>query len=852
MKFCFYNLGILINVLISLFTNTKLATAQSIQTDGTTPTLPASCSGDCLIEGGLQQGNNLFHSFESFNVDDGATVLFQDPGVVNILSRVTGNELSEIFGTLGVSGGDANLFLINPNGIIFGQNSSLDVNGSFIATTADGIRFGEQGLLDTTANQIPLLTINPSALFFADQNQGVIRNESTAPAGKDLEDLDIFGLRVPDEKSLLLIGGNVIFDGGQASAFGGQLELGGLAEAGELEINFSDFDEGKINLNFPQQPQRADVTLTNGASVNVFFEEGGDIAINAEDITISGESLVLAGISGNAEIIDGKAGNITINATEKLQLINGSSIANGVYPLAQGDAGNIEINSNSLLISDRSFIETNTFAQGNAGKIDILVEQNLVIASDSLIRSSIGEKGVGNAGIVKIVATNISLSSGSVLGASVFGQGKGGNISLNITNSVNINGFGTNGSSGIYTTTEAEGIGQAGEITIDTNNFRVTDGGVVSSQTASEGNGGNISINANTFEAVNGGQVVSSAASSGNAGNINLQVADNLLLSGSDSNFAERLAEFGEKIVGNEEPGNSGLFANVRPEASGTGGNIDVTAGNLDILDGAEINVSAGSTGKTGSLNINAQEVNLDQGRLTAEAVSGNGGDITLNNLDLLQLSNQSTISTTAGTSQSGGDGGNININAPDGFIVANPYENSDITANAFIGSGGQVQINAAGIYGITERTKLTEFSDITASSERGVEGDVNINRLEIEPERGLIEIPTQPIPTEVAQVCTADLARNKSQFIVTGRGGFATSPREELNPDAVQVDWVTFDGKTSTDSSTLPEFPDPQPNSIVEATSWKVNDRGNVVLIANKSDNNPKSFWQSPSSCKI
>jgi filamentous hemagglutinin family protein len=174
----------LFNILLSLLATCKLATAQSIQTDGTTPTQPESCSGDCIIEGGLQRGNKLFHSFERFKVDSGAKVLFQDSGAVNILTRVTSNQPSEILGTLGVQNGNANLFLINPNGIIFGANSSLDLNGSFIATTANAIRFGEQGFLNTVPDNIPLLTINPSALFFAQGNRGVITNESTTKVGE--------------------------------------------------------------------------------------------------------------------------------------------------------------------------------------------------------------------------------------------------------------------------------------------------------------------------------------------------------------------------------------------------------------------------------------------------------------------------------------------------------------------------------------------------------------------------------------------------------------------------------------------------------------------------------------------
>ncbi len=123
--------------------------AQSIQIDGTTATQLENCPGNCIIRGGLQQGINLFHSFERFNVDVGTTVLFQDSGVNNIFGRVTGGEISQILGTLGISGGNANLFLLNPNGIIFGPNSSLDLNGSFLATTANAIKFGEQGFFNT-------------------------------------------------------------------------------------------------------------------------------------------------------------------------------------------------------------------------------------------------------------------------------------------------------------------------------------------------------------------------------------------------------------------------------------------------------------------------------------------------------------------------------------------------------------------------------------------------------------------------------------------------------------------------------------------------------------------------------
>ena len=174
MKQRFYILWGACGISLCLVSATSTVQAQPIQIDGTTPTTPGTCTGSCNIGGGIQRGSNLFHSFSQFNVDQGATVLFLDPGVTNILTRVTGNQRSNIFGTLGVSGGNANLFLINPNGIIFGPNAKLDVRGSFVGTTANAIQFGNQGFFRASASQVPLLTVNPSALFYQSAN-GVIQ-----------------------------------------------------------------------------------------------------------------------------------------------------------------------------------------------------------------------------------------------------------------------------------------------------------------------------------------------------------------------------------------------------------------------------------------------------------------------------------------------------------------------------------------------------------------------------------------------------------------------------------------------------------------------------------------------------
>ncbi|MEA5624391.1 S-layer family protein, partial [Nostoc sp. UHCC 0251] len=202
--------------------------------------------------------------------------------------------------------------------------------------------------------------------------------------------------------------------------------------------------------------------------------------------------------------------------------------------------------------------------------------------------------------------------------------------------------------------------------------------------------------------------------------------------------------------------------------------------------------VSSTGSGTAGDLEIQARSIRLDnQGAIAATTRSGNGGNMILNSQDFLLLGNGSQISTTAGSSEFGGDGGNITINTP--FIVAVPKENSDITANAFTGIGGRVDIKTNGIFGILPRKIPTENSDITASSELGVSGEVTINSPDTDPSRGLIQLPSNVVDAsqQIAQGCTPGGRLAASRFIATGRGGLPQSPNEPLRGRAVITDWV-------------------------------------------------------------
>ncbi len=158
-----------------------------------TPNVTVNGALGDLIEGGAIRESNLFHSFSDFNVGEFGRVYFDNPaGVANILSRVTGGNVSNILGTLGVLG-NANLFLINPNGIVFGPNSRLDLGGSFFGSTADSVLFEDGTVFSTkNPNEKPLLTINiPSGLQYG-SNPGSITNQSSL-------------FRVPDGETLGLI-----------------------------------------------------------------------------------------------------------------------------------------------------------------------------------------------------------------------------------------------------------------------------------------------------------------------------------------------------------------------------------------------------------------------------------------------------------------------------------------------------------------------------------------------------------------------------------------------------------------------------------------------------------------------
>ncbi len=695
------------------------------------------------IDSGAIRGANLFHSFSEFNVGNQRGVYFTNPvGIQNILSRVTGNNPSNIQGTLGVLG-NANLFLINPNGIIFGQNASLDVNGSFVATTANGIQFENLGTFSATNPEAPssLLTINPGALFFNQINQNAsIQNNSIAPAGSFTAGVDVFGLRVPDGKSLLLVGGNVSMDGGWAIASGGRIELGGLTEAGSIGIQENG---NNFSLSFLDGVQRGDISLTNGAVVGVTGDGGGSIAINARNLDILAGSELFGGIGQGLGTTGTQAGNITIDTTGQIKLAGTNSlIFNSVQAEAVGNAGDITINTGSLEVTGGAQIDSLTRGQGNAGNITIQARDAVTFDGvdsngfPSASFSDVQPGATGNGGSINITARSLSLTNGGLLGVDVRGasntllggRGNGGTLNVNVQDAFTIGK-----DSSVFANLGAGATGRGGDVNIQAGNLFTRDGGEIISSTFGKGdsgkisitardtisldtegiysnvqqsdavgNSGGISITTGSLSVINGAQINSFTSGQGNAGNITIQARDIVTFDGKDSN-------------GNP----SASFSNVLAGGVGNGGNISISAGSLSLTNGGYLNSGireasstlSGGQGIGGTVNINMRDaltIGKDSGvfaNLGAGAI-GRGGDVNIQAGNLFVKDGGEIISSTSGK----GDSGKISITARDTISLDTSGIYSNVQQSNAVGNSGGISITTGSFFA-TNGAQINSFT---------------------------------------------------------------------------------------------------------------------------------------------
>ncbi|MCL1470315.1 filamentous hemagglutinin N-terminal domain-containing protein [Argonema antarcticum] len=924
----------LASTLSFLCLTTNHPTIAQIVPDATLPSNSVAIpNGNSIsIEGGTNNGSNLFHSFQEFSVPTGTEAFFNNGlDIQNIFSRVTGKNISNIDGLIRANG-TANLFLINPNGIIFGQNAQLNIGGSFIGSTANSIRFIDGSEFSTTNPTAPsLLTINvPIGLQFG-ANPGSIINRSIAtfPANIPTIPLPIpnannVGLAVQPGQTLALVGGDIQLDAGNLTASTGQILLGSVASPGL--VSFVPTPLG-LNLNYGNIQNFGNIEI-NSSLINTSGLGGGKIDVRGGNVILSSSGilgLTLGNIDGrgidiNAQNLrvdkgsqistptlgDGNGSDINIRGTDSVEI---SGIGFDSYQkllvnfrrsgtidpfdpqlvlltgtVGTGTAGDIAIDTGRLLMRDGVVGGTPTSGAGNGGNINIRAnvfdQAGSTLSSGSLLGSS------GTAGNITVAVQKLTMRDGGLLTSITSGEGAAGNIDITAAESVEV--LRTLPGSSIQTLISAisidpNGKGRAGDITLDTKQLIVAQGAGIAvssggtlgnssfsnggpggnltirasesvelagisgllanggysfsflaSETSSSNGGGNIYIATPVLRVRDGGIIFMSAFGTGNAGNLTID-ASSVEVSGT---------ALDGQLISQIDVSAGNFLGTPIPNATGNAGSINLNVGRLIVRDGAAINVRAQGTPNAGTLTVVADSIALDnKGSINGTTDIGGGGNINLQAQNI-QLRGNSRISTNAGNATSG----NIDINT--NTLVA--LENSDITANAIQGSGGRVSITAQGIFGTQFRESLTPQSDITATSDLGPQfsGTVQINTPNVDPASGLVELSVNftDFSNLVARSCAA--AKGNS-LRVTGRGGLPTPPSQPLTGSAVWVDLRSVGQQRDSGLQGIQaeNFPFPNQRSpTIEATGWKINQNGQVELVANEKGADGSPWYINPS----
>ena len=699
------------------------ASAQ-ITTDGSTNTTLTPTDNGIRIDEGSRAGGNLFHSFGEFSVPTGSEAFFNNAlDIVNIFSRVTGGNISNIDGLIRANGA-ANLFLINPRGIIFGEGARLDIGGSFYGSTADSILFPNGVEFSATNPQRPILTINrPIGLGLGD-NPGDIVNNSVAEG---------VGLTVAPGENLALIGGNILLEGRIISASEGNIELGSIA--GNSVVNLEPVNSS-FELGYDEATNFSDITFTQGAriqtteaDINLRGDEislnngsqitsqvngsllGGDININARQLMISDQANIATATFAVAD-----AGKINVDVSELIEIVGTGfeefqqifiirplNIDNpldiqtllndgtGIFTATDGigAAGNVTINTSSLQLREGAVVGSPSFAKGDGGGLTINTTDSIEIIGSGISNNLfLGSTGKGN--ILEIKTKNLRVTDGGIITTSTFGGGDGANIIINASEKIDILITSPEQlvTTGIFSSSLI-GNGAAGDITIDTQRLNLQDGGQITSNSGIEinqgfilplgGEVGEIKINASESIEISGGSpdniftsgIYSSTFTPNDAGDIDI-VTDSLSVSNGGQISS---LKFGEGNGGditiinsdtisvdgeNVDGFDSGIFNVLESTTEAESGGINITTGSLFLTNNAEISAQTNSEATAGTLEINANEL---------VEVSGIGSGL---------------FSRTGST----GDAGNINITTPELII----RDNAQIGVNNFIETDFQIE----------------------------------------------------------------------------------------------------------------------------------------------------------------
>ncbi len=770
---------------------------------------------------GVTTGANLFHSFGQFNIPTDHSVTFSgDPGIANVLSRVTGGEVSSIDGTLASTIENANLFLFNPAGVVFGSNATLEVKGAFYTSTADFIRLGENGIYHADLDSESILTMaQPEAFGFL----------SETPA-----DITVNGssLQVPEGEALSLVGGDIRIAGTleqpsdeaipNLAAESGQVSLVSVASVGEVE--FSTLD-GAQDFSLDSIESLGEIGLVQRALVDTSGESGGMVVIRSGILTIEQESQISANTAGPIEGILTDIPKMAINVeTESLVIQDGGLIVAGTFNASDG--GDVQLKaSETLQVRDGGFVLTFTEDAGNAGNIEVDAgrvqlsqSENFVdagITSQTDFLESVGDSQTGNTGNIRLNAQHVEIMGESAIRTATSSSGNAGDVDV-IVDGGNL---AISGNAAISSTTNLPFFGGLpGNINLQVEGGDVilNDGARIRTFTTfgigGFENKGNIQITANNLE-MHGepplkiSQIAADSLGSGKAGGITVTLTGNLQMEGdtqinvvsrflADANalnitakdiFMTGTGETGTPLIttksqGEAQGGNLNILAenltltaesqiNSQAEGSGNAGNINIELkGNLLVTKGSSVTTESISTedvaGNAGNINLRANNtIFIDNAKVIARTENALGGNIKLDAGDLIHVVDSEI---TSQVQQGSGNAGSINIDPE--FIVV---QNSRIDSSADVGDGGDVTFVAS------SAILFDSLSTIDASSRFGGNGVVDI-QAPIQNLSGTIA----PLPEETTPVtalysarCAAGQGGNFSTFVNSKTDSFSPSP---------------------------------------------------------------------------
>ncbi|MCP4696602.1 MAG: filamentous hemagglutinin N-terminal domain-containing protein [Gammaproteobacteria bacterium] len=728
---------------------------------------------------GQQHGGNLFHSFGEFTVFSHESATFSGPdSVQNIISRVTGGNSSVIDGTLRSVIADADLYLLNPNGVMFGPNARLEVQGGFHASTADYLRLGDDTRFYAEPAALPNLSVAPPAAF------GFL-TDSPAPVTAQNSHL-----AVPEGKTLSLIGGDLHLSGespvlldfvvvsvrSKLSAQAGRINLAGVASKGEVIPREFELEQnaegGNITL---------DNTLieTSGRGAGAVFIRGGQLVMRdaaiqnntladqdgqgidmrlSESVDISGYILAVLGNTFGS----GKGSDLTI-VTPDLE-ITGSVVY--ITSSAQGDAGDIKIKTARIEVKQGGYLGSYAYGQGKGADVHIDVDESVFItgqndisgifrgveftnAPSTIITDAYSGQGgnlivntnhlnmaggilgtstvgKGDSGNVMVRANTISISEGGMISSGSLNKGKAGNIVIVAGETLSVSGR----RDGLFSTGDASikvkdnqssivsfGLQSAGgDISISARTLRIDNEAVVSASTLGMAEtAGNIDIDTENLTIAQGGQI----------NNSNGVFLGKVFFAGPGQGGSIQIKAKNITIAGSGLP--SGIFSDTF--SSGEGGDVKIETDSLTVSDGGAVSARSSDTGNAGQVSVRADTVRLsNQGEISTEAGNAAGGNISMNTPGLLYL-HEGKITATVGAGK--GRGGDITIENPD-FTVLNKGQ---IKARADEGRGGDIRI-------ISGNFLKTGDSIISASSRAGIDGRVDLASPDTDVAGGLMALP--------------------------------------------------------------------------------------------------------------